>query len=202
MASRPTLSTNIPKDGGRKVRTAVRESTKAAASTHAIRHLPWHFEKFAIPKYGYDQRGWKYKKLRAKMVKAGLLAADDLDRPLVFKKELINAVLKNWRVTSTGTEGASLILKAPLTSGRSLDVAAIKRMLDDTKRSEADAPRLRRLLSKLIKSKGELTKNQRAAIKRVTELKAIAKDELNYLIAIEETFFTEMIKKPEPMRSP
>lgn len=134
------------------------------------------------------------------MVQAGLLSADDEKRPLVLKKELINSVLKNWRVTATGTEGSTLILKAPLTSGRTLDVAAIKRMLNDTKRSEQDAPRLRRLLAKLIRSKGELSKNQKAAIRRVAELKALAKDELKHLIGIEEETFGYWITYPDLLR--
>jgi len=117
MATRATLSTNITNDGRRKTLAAVRAATKAAASTHAARHLKWHFEKFAIPKYGYEQRSRPYKKLRAKMVAAGVMSGEDIDRPLVFRKELINAVLNRWRVTATGTEGASLILKAPLQSG-------------------------------------------------------------------------------------
>lgn len=200
MAHRASLSTNIPASGGRKVRRAIQEATRDAATEHAKRHLPWHFEPFAVPKYGYDERSWKYKKLRRKMVQAGLLSADDEKRPLVLKKELINSVLKNWRVTATGTEGSTLILKAPLTSGRTLDVAAIKRMLNDTKRSEQDAPRLRRLLAKLIRSKGELSKNQKAAIRRVAELKALAKDELKHLIGIEEETFGYWITYPDLLR--
>jgi len=201
MATRATLSTNITNDGRRKTLAAVRAATKAAASTHAARHLKWHFEKFAIPKYGYEQRSRPYKKLRAKMVAAGVMSGEDIDRPLVFRKELINAVLNRWRVTATGTEGASLILKAPLQSGRFLDIAAVKRMLDSTKRAEADAPRLRRLLVKLLKSGGEMTKQQKNVLKRQAELKAIAKDELAYLIKIEEQFFSDVLNKPERMRT-
>lgn len=200
MTTRATLSTNIPADGGRKVRKAIQEATREAATEHAKRHLPWHFEKFAIPKYGYDQRGWRYKKLRAKMARAGLMSADDVDRPLVFKRQLIGQVLNNWKVKATGTEGATLTLKAPLTSGRTLDVAAIKRMLNDTKRSEQDAPRLRRLLAKLIRSKGELSKNQKSALRRAAELKAIAKDEFKYLIGIEDEVFGWWINYPDLLR--
>ena len=196
MATRATISTNIPTDGGgRKVRAAVKEAVIAAAKTHHQRHMPWHFETFATQKYGYPQRSPAYNELKTKLGMA--------QRPLVFSGKTRAEILSSAKISATGTRGATLKMKCSLlgaNTGRVLDVAAIERMLADARKAHAH-PRLLRLLARIKKNGGKLTHGQENAIRRAEELKAIAADELKYLAIIEDQTFNTEINRPEPSRT-
>ena len=195
MQVRATVSTNIPADPDRKTRAAIREASKAGAQVHHDKHMPWHFERFAAAKYGYEDRSPQYLELKRKL---GMPAS-----PLMFSGTLRSEILSSYQISATGTRGATLKMKASLlgaTSGRVLDVAAIKRMLDDTSRHNHNEARLRRLLTRLLKTGGRMTIGQEQAVKRHAELTAIAADELKRIAATEEQVFGAEIKRPEPMR--
>lgn len=156
--------------------------------------MKWHFEAFAAPKYGYAKRSPAYLELKKKL---GLSS-----NPLSFAGQLKSDILGSYRITATGTRGARLHMKASLlgaTSGRVLDVAAIERLLADA-RKKHDHPRLIRLLNRLRKNGGQLTRGQEQAIARNAELTAITKDELNHLARIEEQTFHAEINRKLAMR--
>lgn len=195
MQLRTTISTNLPADPDRKTRAAIKTASIAGAEEHHRRHMPWHFERFAAAKYGYQTRSPAYDDLKRKL---GLPL-----NPLSFKGQLKSEILSSYRITATGTRGASLHMKASLlgaTSGKVLDIEAITRMLADGRRQH-DRGRLMRLLQRLKKNGGRLTTGQQQAIARNAELTAIASDELRHLAAVEERAFAAAMNQPEPMRT-
>lgn len=196
MAIRATISTNIPSDPDRKTRSSVRAAVTEAAKTHHQRHMPWHFEEFAPQKYGYRPRSTRYLDLKHKL---GL----PLNNSLVFSGQTRNEILTSATITATGTRGAQLKMKCSIlgmTTGRTLDIAAIERILK-AESNRHDRSRLSRLLERLKKSGGRLTVGQEESIRRNAELTAIASDEIRYLARVEEKVFKTEINKPEPMRT-
>jgi hypothetical protein len=192
---RATLSTNIPEDADRKTLAAIKAACVAAATEHHHRHIPWHFELFAIDKYHYEERSRAYNELKTKL---GLPL-----NPLQFRGKTLAEVMTSFTISATGTRGATLRMKASLlgaTTGRVLDIEAIKRMLAD-ERKKHQHPRLMRLLARLVKNDGKMTYGQRQAVYRHAELTAIADDERNHLVRVEEETFTKEMARPEPMRT-
>ena len=195
MQLRTTVSTNIPADPDRKTRKAIKAASIAGAEEHHRRHMPWHFEPFAGPKYGYPRRSQAYDELKQKL---GLPL-----NPLMFSGKTKSEILTSYVIKATGTRGASLHMKASLlgaTSGRVLDIAAINRMFADV-RSGHESKRLLRLLARLKKNGGRMTRGQKQAIARNAELTAIARDEIKWIAKTEEAAFAEAITKREPMRT-
>lgn len=195
MQLKTTVSTNLPADPDRKTRAAIKTAAIAGAKEHHTRHMPWHFENFAVPKYGYTRRSTAYEELKQKL---GLPL-----NPLLFSGTTKSEILTSYVIKATGTRGASLHMKASLlgaTSGRVLDIAAINRMFADV-RSGHESKRLLRLLARLKKNGGRMTRGQKQAIARNAELTAIARDEIKWIAKTEEAAFAEAITKREPMRT-
>lgn len=195
MAIRTTVSTNLPADPDRKTRAAIKAAAIAGAKEHHTRHMPWHFEPFAIPRYGYKPRSPAYQELKRKL---GLPL-----NPLMFRRKTKSEILSSYVIKATGTRGASLHMKASLlgaSSGKVLDVEAINRMLADGRRSH-DRGRLTRLLQRLKKSGGTMTKGQEQAIQRNIELTRMTNDELKWIAAVEERVFAVEMARPEPTRT-
>lgn len=195
MQLRTTVSTNIPADPDRKTRAAIKAAAIAGAEEHHRRHMPWHFESFAHPKYGIPPRSPAYNDLKKKL---GLPT-----NPLLFSGKTKSEILTSYRITATGTRGASLHMKASLlgaTSGKVLDIEAIHRLLADGRRSH-EHPRLMRLLQRLKKNGGRMTRGQEQAIARNAELTAIAADELRHIALTEERVFAATMNQREPMRT-
>jgi len=195
VATRITISTNIPADPDRKTRAAVKAASVAAAKEHHERNIPRHDQTFAPAKYGYASRSPAYRELKRK------LGIDD--RSLHFSGNTMAELKSSYTITATGTRGASLKMKASLlgaTSGRVLDINAINRMLADGRRQH-DRSRLMRLLSRLQKTGGKLTQGQQQAIARNAEITAIAVDEFKHLAKVEEATFVTEINAREPMRT-
>ena len=203
MQFRPTISTNIPSDPDRHVRAAVKAATTAAAEEHYRRSMAsgWHFENFAIAKYGYRKRSPGYLDLRERLKSAGMLAGD-VNQPLLFTGKTLSEIKAFHQVRATGTRGASLVMKVSLmgaNTGRVLDIDAIQRMLNDARKAH-DHPRLMRLLGRLKKNGGKLTSGQEQAIARHAELTAISGDELKHQAKIEEQVFHREIGQKLAMR--
>lgn len=171
--------------------------------------MPWHFSLYANYKYGYTPRSPAYTDLKMRLL--------GHKKSLEFSGQLKSEILSSYRITATGTRGARLHMKASLlgaTSGKVLDVASIERMLLGLRRDRFVNPtkfaasksgqfnegRLIRLLQRLKKTGGQLTRGQEQAIARNAELTAIAKDELNHLARIEEQTFHAEINRKLAMR--
>ena len=194
MFPKATVSTNLPQDSDRHTRAATKAAAKAGAQVHHDRHMPWHFESFAPQKYGYEKRSPEYLELKRKLG----LSPNSLE----FSGQLKSEIMSSYSITATGTRGAVLKMKASLlgaTSGKVLDIAAIKRLLAAGNKAH-DHSRLQRLLVRLLKSGGKMTAGQQAAIKRNAELTAIASDELKFIAGTEEQAFHETFNRPNPMR--
>ncbi len=195
MELRTTVSTNIPADPDRKTRAAVKAASIAAAKEHHARHMPWHFTLFANAKYGYTRRSDAYNDLKKKLF--------GHFKSLEFSGKTKSEILSSYIIKATGTRGASLHMKASLlgsTSGKVLDIDAINRMLADGRRGR-EYTRLMRLLQRLKKNGGKMTRGQEQAIARNAELTAIASDELRHLAQTEERVFGEAMNQRDPMRT-
>jgi hypothetical protein len=108
------VNSTFPRDPRLYVRdhqTFLRETLRDAAAEHHTRHIPWHFEKFAAAKYGYQRRSSKY---QARKDKLGL-------PPLVSPNpqttgQLKTAMTQFREITATSTR-SRLIMRLPFQGG-------------------------------------------------------------------------------------
>lgn len=192
---RATISSTLPSDPDRKTRAAIKEATAATAALHHERHLPWHFEPFAAAKYGYTPRSKQYTKRK--------LQAGRGNKPLVYTGLTKSEILSSRQIRSTGSRGATLILKATLegiTSGKFLKIEDVNRLLAGLRQDSARRKKMERLQARMAKLR-DMTDQQKQMARRHSEITAIAPDELNHLMKHEEATFYRLFLKPEPKRS-
>lgn len=107
----PSISINVemPRDPRllqRDHATFMRESFGEGARFHHERHIPWHFESFAVQKYGYKKRSRRYQKRK-----------DARGLPPLVWTGATRAVVKSSRQITKTQKGAKLILRLPFKGG-------------------------------------------------------------------------------------
>ena len=113
-----------PEELPRRHRKFLNNANRESAEFHFKKHIPLHFDPSAFRRYGYQDRGKSYIKLKEK-----LYGKDIAKLPNVLTGNTRRVFRTQRQITATAS-GARLILRFPFKggTGRLLDAAALQRL--------------------------------------------------------------------------
>lgn len=155
----------------------MRNAFTAGAEFHFEHHVPWHFENFAGPKYGYFPRSRAYNARKLKQV--------GHNRPLEFTGASKRMATGSHVPIQATPKGATLTVRLAITggSGRVLDAAAAARLFAAGKRKTATFTQRQ-------------INGQAQALRRVAEMEAITQDEINAVGRVMEQSYIDQANGP------